>query len=157
MQWITSKRPFSFVIFLEHTHMLPCRVFHCQKAQIVFFLSSFFSILMTLLHSSLSFIMSINVNHWVITHSIWLKWRQNGSEWRNEKKFTQRQSRLLEPVDQVNEIYLSKKMWNKKEMCTRFAAFWQLTDLNEHLTSIVTPYRNHQMRCNRHIHITMVR
>lgn len=69
-----------------------------------------------------------------------------------KSKITQRQSRLLEPAAQVNEIYPSKKSCTRFAVCCQFTEV-ELTDLNEHLTSIVTPYQtNHRMRCNRHTH-----
>lgn len=142
------KTPSSFVTFSIHAHCARSAVSNAivKKHRLFFFSHPFFfsptlsHILMTLLHSSLSFIMSINVNHSYITHSIWLKYNNN-----NNKKLTRR-SRLLELRVQTKK-YVSNK-------CARYfgllAFCWSLFDwltdcLNEwvrHLTSIVTPYQS---------------
>lgn len=132
----------------------PCRVFIVKKHRLFFFLSFASD---AVFHAPIfddSLTQFLIIHHvdqrkpLYITRSIWLKWR----EMRKKSKITQRQSRLLEPAAQVNEIYPSKKSCTRFAVCCQFTEV-ELTDLNEHLTSIVTPYQtNHRMRCNRHTH-----
>lgn len=94
-----SKRMFSLVFFL----------FSIKR------LSSL--ILMTLFHNSLSFIMSINVNHCIYSFDlIEMKWRK--------KKKQKEENSLKERIGYLSQQLNSMKSIYHKKMCTRFSVCW---------------------------------